>query len=109
MIKYDLEARPNAYGFGRDYTLYLTDTTTGRIRRFMLGQDAKVFSRMLGMDMRDAVDYYAKKAKSRDFSKVKKLIARDIISTLTDGDISQARLRTLMQTAQDWDLHVGGG
>ena len=109
MIKYDLDARPNAYGFGRDYTLTLIDTTTGRMRPFFLGQDAKVFSRMLGMDMRDAVDYYTKKAKSRDFSKVKKLIAKDIISTITDGDLSQAKLRSLMQNAQDWDLHVGGG
>ena len=76
-ITYWLKAVPNAYGFGHDYFLYMSDGKS--VKSFMLGQDVKVFSRALGMDMKYAVDYYSKKAKSKDFNKVSKFIATDIV------------------------------
>ncbi len=106
--KVDLLSVPNRYGFGRDWTLKVSRGS--KSRSFWLGQDAKVTSRILGMDMRDAVDYYSKKANSKDFDKVRKFIAEDILATIlyndSERDIADADVDKLLKDAQDWSLAV---
>jgi len=107
---YGLSARPNAYGFGHDWNLELSDGKTSK--SYWLGQDAKVFSRILGMDYNSAPDYYAEKAGSRVWEKVQKLIAADVIRALLEMDadepITLADVRKLMG-AEPWAFHAGGG
>lgn len=109
-ITYWLKAVPNAYGFGHDYFLYMSDGRT--TKSFMLGQDVKVFSRALGMDMRDAVDYYSKKAKSKDFDKASKFVATDILKVNAgrtednwEAPLTQKELRNIFK-AQAWEMSV---
>ena len=109
-ISYWLEATRNAYGFGHDYWLLMSDGK--RTKKFMLGQDVKVFSRALGMDMGYAVDYYSKKAKSKNFEKVSKFIATDILKTNAgrtednwDKKLSQEELRAMFK-GQAWEMAV---
>jgi len=116
-IDYWIESVPNRYGFGRDYTLILTEVTPDKRvvneRRFWLGQDAKVFSRMLGMDIRDAVPYYTKKAKSKNFAKVQKHIARDVLRVMLgrteqnwNKGLTQKELKGLMGGVEAWGMAV---
>jgi len=106
-ISYSLSAQPNGYGFGHDWTLNVSDGK--KKASFWLGQDAKVFSRILGMNNDSAVDYYAEKAGSRVWEKVQKLIAGDVIRAvlgLEQGErITSVHIKKLM-TAQAWELAV---
>jgi hypothetical protein len=88
--KIKLEIKPNAYGFGHDWFL----NVNGKI--FMLGQDCKVTSRILGMRFEDAVGYYTLKAKSRDFDKVSPFIVEDLIEAL--GGLA------FINEAKEWEL-----
>lgn len=81
-IEYELLARPNAYGFGKDWTLVMTKGT--QKKSFWLGQDVKVMSRILGMSMREGVEYYKKKANSSNFEIIAPLIASDILRKKLD-------------------------
>jgi len=93
------------YGFGRNWTLNITKDGTP-VQSYWLGQDAKVTSRMLGIDFKDAVDYYSKKAKSKNFDKVSQFIARDIIrASIGEGRITQKKLRKMMG-GESWALAV---
>ena len=76
-IEYDLKIRPNAYGFGKDWSLVLT--RDGVSKSFWLGQDVKVTSRILGMSIREAVEHYKTKANSSNFEALSPLIAGDIL------------------------------
>jgi hypothetical protein len=103
---FELDTAPNGYGFGRDYFLVLTDGE--RMKRYWLGQDAKVFSRVLGIPMREAVEYYSQKAQSENFDDVKPFIAADIIRSLrniTDSqwEVTDEDVKALM-TAEAWEL-----
>lgn len=109
-ITYWLKAVPNAYGFGHDWFLYMSDGS--RTKSFMLGQDVKVMSRALGMDMSYAVDYYSKKAGSKDFDKVSKFIATDLVKVNVgrgesnfDAPLTQGELRRLFK-GQPWEMSV---
>jgi len=117
LIRMKLEAHPNPYGFGRDYTLVLTKGKlkdkrfeVSKIRKFWLGQDVKVFSRALGMRMEDAVEYYSKKAKSEQFEKVAPYIAKDIVKVALrkspEEPLTQKDLKKIMKEAEDWSLSV---
>jgi len=101
---------PNAYGFGRDYTLIIQDTKSGVVRRFWMGQDAKVFSRVLGIRMEDAVDYYSEKAKSKEFDKVQKYIAEDILKAVAYNDVDvplkEKDVEKMFKEAEDWSFAV---
>jgi len=116
-IEYWIESVPNRYGFGRDYTLILAEVTPDRKllseKRFWLGQDAKVFSRMLGMDTRYAVEHYTKKARSRNFDKIQKHIARDVLRVMLgrternwNKGLTQKELRGLMGGVKAWEMAV---
>jgi len=106
-VKYWLEVSPNAYGFGNDYILCIK--TEDAFKRFWLGQDAKVFRRILDIDIRYAVEYYSRKAGSRNFEKVQKLIARDIIKAFLglaeDEHLTDSKIRRLLD-AESWELSV---
>ncbi len=103
-----LETYPNAYGFGRDYTLIIAHN--GKERRFWLGQDAKVFGRILGIDMEFAIEHYGNKAKSKDFNKVQKFIAEDILKVVTQTekeiDLADEDIIDIFEKADDWSLAV---
>ncbi len=105
---YRIETYPNAYGFGRDYTLIIS--YNGKERRFWLGQDAKVFSRILGIDMQFAIEHYTNKAKSKDFNKVQHFIAEDILKAVTnteqDFDLEDDIVIKVFEEAKDWSLAV---
>ena len=104
---YWISARPNAYGFGHDWDLVVKAGKKKQV--FMLGQDAKVVSRALGMRMDDAVDYYSKKAGSKDWEKVAPLIADDVVRAnlgLEAGEpIMPAHIKALL-TGQPWEMAV---
>jgi len=91
------------------HTYFLHVKGEGKSKNLMLGQDAKVFSRMLGIDMRDAVRYYSEKAGSKDWDKVKKYVRDDIIRALLgkeqDEPITQGDLRRLLK-AEPWETSV---
>ena len=78
-------------------------------RSFWLGQDAKVFSRVLGMDMRDAVPHYSELAKSKEWGAVMPLIAKDLVLTITNKDFENGIRELLKPKIENWELHVGGG
>ena len=92
-----IESLPNRYGFGRDWTLVVKHGKTSR--KFWLGQDAKVFSRIIGIDHSYAVDHYSEKAGSRNWDDVEPFIREDLIDALTQGQGPEALLE-----ANDWDL-----
>lgn len=104
---YWISARPNAYGFGHDWDLVVKAGKKKSV--LMLGQDAKVVSRALGMDMRDAVDYYAKKAGSKEWEKVAPFIADDVVRASlgleADEPITPAHIKKLAK-AQPWEIAV---
>jgi len=103
--KIELLHEPNRYGFGKDWTLRLTDG--GEIKNLWLGQDAKVTARLFSMDFRFAVDHYTKKAGSKDFDKVAPLIAEDIVRTAcgleADEPVHVENVRELMKL-ESWQL-----
>ena len=102
--RYWLEAIPNAYGFGRDYVLYVTDGVT--TKKFWLGQGVKVHSRLLGLS--DAPSYYEKKYGTREWDKIKGHLAKDIILASfgeSEGDITTEMLKKIMGAAP-WELSV---
>jgi len=104
MITYDLIARPNAYGFGRDWTIVLKK---GNITKtFWLGQDIKVVSRILGMRMSEAVEYYNKKANSKNFEVVSSYIAADILRViLKTKKLDQDKLDMIFKL-NSWEMSV---
>jgi len=105
--KVTLETEREGYGFGHNYTLVAT--CGKQQKKFWLGQDAKVFSRALGMRMEDAIDHYSEKAGSRDFDKVKVFIAEDIVranlSKKADDEITNKDIKKIMK-AEAWGLAV---
>jgi hypothetical protein len=104
MIEYELIAKPNAYGFGHDWTLVLSKN--GEQKHFWLGQDVKVISRILGMRMAYAVEHYKKKANSSNFDVVKEYIAADILrEKLNTQRLTQEQLEKLWKRPK-WDLAV---
>ena len=48
-MKLKVIARPNAYGFGKDWLLRVSKGK--KVKTFYLGQDAKVCKRVIGLDM----------------------------------------------------------
>ena len=59
------------YGFGKDWTIIITKMIDGQvenIRRFWLGQDAKVCGRIIGTDIKSLSNYLVKKYRTKDFS-----------------------------------------
>jgi hypothetical protein len=114
-IEFWIDTVPNPYGFGRDYTLVMQDAKSGKERRFWMGQDVKVFSRILGMDMEDAVPYYSKKARSKEFDKLQKYIAEDILKSVTIPEeyqgmkslaLDPSKVRKVFKEAEDWSFAV---
>lgn len=93
--QFDLDVTPNAYGFGHDWTL--VKKTGKKKSRYWLGQDAKVTSRMLGMNFDQAVSHYSGMAGSNQFEKVKPFIVSDIVRAT---GISRRR------RADPWDFSV---
>ena len=58
------------YGFGKDWILHITKVINGQVenaRRFWLGQDAKVCSRIIGTDIKSLSNHLVKKNKTRNF------------------------------------------
>ena len=58
------------YGFGKDWTLLVIKMVDGQvenIRRFWLGQDAKVCARIIGTDMKSLANHLVRKYKTRNF------------------------------------------
>lgn len=87
-IRVDIQAEPHPYGFGHNWSLVL-EKDGKTIDEKMLGQDAKVCQRVLGID--DPMEYYAEKYRADNpdhsgavsFDDVSELIAADIISVMT--------------------------
>lgn len=103
---YELDVYPNPYGFGRNYNLILKDGKTGKSKKFYLGQDAKVFSRMLGMRMGDAVGYYSKKANSKEFDKVKPFITKDILRAVSGKKVITQEVLGELMGVEEWGMAV---
>lgn len=103
-ITYELLASPGAYGFGHNWTLVLKRGT--QTKRFWLGQDVKVVSRVLGMRMDAAVEHYKKKASSENFEVIQEYIAADILRKLLDTQrLTQEQLEKAFQ-ANQWEMAV---
>lgn len=89
-IQADIETRPNGYGFGRNWSLVLKKEGKTIDSKY-LGQDAKVSSRVLGLD--DAMVHYAERYRAIHgdkravwFSDVSEMIAEDIIAIMTGAE-----------------------
>ena len=105
-ITYDLLASPNAYGFGQNWTLVLKKGGK-TVKRFWLGQDMKVVSRLLGMRMNVAKEHYKKKSGSENFDIIKDYIAADILrKVLNTQRLTQEQLEKLIQDGTQWDMAV---
>lgn len=104
MIEYELIVRPNAFGFGKDWTIVLTK---GNVKKsFWLGQDVKVVNRMLGMNMIDATKYYSNKAGSNNFEVIAPFIASDILRKIADTQrLDQDKLEQIFNM-NSWELCV---
>jgi len=97
-----LTVSPNGYGFGQDWTLIISQVAAGQIqkvRRFWLGQDAKVCARIMGQRISDVRPYRI----VRHINKPATLaIKANIVNQVIDaygGDSER-----LFKEAQDWDL-----
>ena len=65
-----VSAASGNYGFGKDWTVIIKKMVNGQVenvRRFWLGQDAKVCSRIIGTDMKSLANYLVKKYRTRNF------------------------------------------
>ena len=89
-IQADIETTPNGYGFGRNWSLVLKKEGKTIDSKY-LGQDAKVSSRILGLD--NAMEYYADRYRALvedkqavSFSDVSEMIAEDIIAVMTGAE-----------------------
>jgi len=87
-ITVDIQTKPNAYGFGKDWSLVLKKD--GKIiDSKYLGQDVKVSQRVLGI--RDAMAHYASKFRENNpgfegvvrFQQVSEMIAEDLLLAMT--------------------------
>ena len=99
-----LEFQPNGYGFGYDWTLVLPPTKRHpNGQHFLLGQDAKVCARIIGIDLRDVVYQVQERTGSRDLTvpAVNHYVASLIVRAF--GGLRHVR------QAQSWELHAGGG
>ena len=104
-ITYDMIAIPNAYGFGKDWTIIIKKD--GKLAKsFWLGQDVKVVSRILGMRMNEAIEHYKNKYGSENFDVVKDYIAADILRKVLDTQrLTQDQLEKLLNR-NNWELAV---
>ena len=104
MIEYDLKVRPNAYGFGKDWSLVLTKD--GVSKSFWLGQDVKVVSRILGMSIGETVIHYKAKANSSNFEAIAPLIAGDVLRKKLDVQrLTQEKLEIAYKmSAWSWSV-----
>lgn len=104
IIKAQLHARPNVYGFGADWILVLTNTRTKRVRSFWLGQACKFTSRILGWDYEDFLDTCMAEVGSRNYydKRVQRWIVQQIIKGITDN--SPEKLKDIFDNAESWSL-----
>ena len=94
-IKVDIQTKPHPYGFGYNWSLVL-EKDGKTIDKKMLGQDAKVSQRVLGID--DPMEHYAEKYRADNpdhsgavsFEDVSQWIAADIISVMTGAEYNSA-------------------
>ena len=102
-MKATIEMTPNGYGFGYDWILVLPPTKKRGEQWFLLGQDAKVCYRLLGMRPKDVAAEIAGRIGRFDLTqeRTRQVLAALIIEAL--GGIRQVR------KAEAWDLHAGGG
>lgn len=96
MINAVLHTQPNAYGFGQDW--YLNVTTDNVFKRFRLGQDVKVCSRLLGMSPKEVT---------------KEIGCNDLRKKSTKEKLGQYILDKIgicyedeVEILQDWELSV---
>lgn len=89
-IQPDIKTSPNAYGFGKDWSLVLKKDDK-IIDKKMLGQGVKVAQRVLGV--RDYMEHYAEKYREQvedksvvNFSDVSEMIAEDIVAVMTGAE-----------------------
>lgn len=89
-IQPDIKTSPNAYGFGKDWSLVLKKDDK-IIDEKMLGQGVKVAQRTLGI--RDYMEHYAERYRALEedkavvsFADVSEMIAEDIIAVMTGAE-----------------------
>ncbi len=104
-ITYEMIAKPNAFGFGKDWFI-IFKRGSKVVKEFWLGQDVKVVSRKLGMRMDEAVRYYKEKSGSENFDVVKEYIAADILrEVLQTQRLTQEQLEKAMKL-NNWEMGV---
>ena len=105
MIEYDLISTNNAFGFGQDWSLVLVKK--GRPpKKYWLGRDYQVVSRLLGMRMNVAVEYYKKKANSENFEVIKHHIAGDILRKVLNTQRLTKEQLERAYSMNSWELAV---
>lgn len=91
-LSVDIEDKPNAYGFGWDWTLVIKRGDEV-IDSKMLGQDVKVGKRVLGIS--NPMEHYAERFREQNpdysgasvgFNQVSEMIARDVVAVMTGAE-----------------------
>lgn len=104
MIEYDLRTTNSAFGFGQNWTLVLIKDS--KVKSFWLGRDYRVVSRILGMRMDYAVEYYKNKAGTENFEVIKHHIAGDILrKVLGTQRLTQEQLEKAL-LMNKWEMSV---
>lgn len=93
------------YGFGKDWILHITKMIDGKIenaRRFWLGQDAKVCSRIIGTDIKSLSNHLVRKYKTRNFNsqRLNQSLGKMILKACG------ATPATAFETAEEWSFAV---
>ena len=68
--KVSVSATTENYGFGKNWTIIITKMINGQVenvKRFWLGQDAKVCSRIIGTDIKSLANHLVRKYKTKHF------------------------------------------
>ena len=93
------------YGFGKDWIIFITKMINGKVenvRRFWLGQDAKVCGRIIGTDIQSLANYLVRKYRTRNFEnqRLNRGLAKMILKSCG------ATPAVAYKNAQDWSFAV---
>jgi hypothetical protein len=93
------------YGFGKDWTVIITKMINGQVenvRRFWIGQDAKVCSRIIGTDIKSLANHLVKKYRTRNFEnqRLNQGLAKMILKACG------ATPATAFEKAEEWSFAV---
>lgn len=108
-MKFSIDTSPGPYGFGRRWTLVVENDDGDELLRNMLGQDAKVMSRILGTEIGTYYREYGSGSGATSFCEIESYVAKDIIRALLGlhrhAPVEREHIEKL-SGANEWELMV---